>query len=133
MGLMLWMRAPMPEPAAPAVVSPVPYHVALELVAADEFVKAEEYWRDHVSELSDEEALRIARVCLARAKELDRAADRTEDPLASAERRTQAEQAASTAWSIASAINDYGKTNNSREEGSQLAADARSLGNLPPD
>ncbi|MFO7564938.1 MAG: serine/threonine-protein kinase [Enhygromyxa sp.] len=133
MGLMVWMRAPMPEPPAPAVVSPTPYHMALELVAADEFAKAEEYWREHVSELSDDEALRLARVCLARAKELDRAADGTEDPLASAEQRTQAEQAAVTAWSIASAVNDYAKTNKSREEGSQLAAEARSLVNLPPD
>ncbi|MFO7567099.1 MAG: serine/threonine-protein kinase [Enhygromyxa sp.] len=125
MGLMLWMRAPMPEPAAPAVVSPVPYHVALELVAADEFVEAEEYWRDHRSELSDEEALRIARFCLARSRELGRTGEGGENSPASAEQRTQAKRAAVTAWVIASHVTNFGKTPERRDEGGRLAAEAR--------
>ncbi len=81
----------------------------LGLVADDKFADAEEYWRDHIAEVSDADALKIARACLARAEQLVEPADR--------------KKAVFTAYSVAGHVQSFGKTDAVKAEGGQLTAE----------
>jgi hypothetical protein len=111
LGVNMLTRAPTPKPPPAEVVNP--YHVILGLVADDKFAEAEDYWRRHLPEVTDEESLRIARACLDRSKLFDEPAD-----------REKADEARLAAANIATHIQFKGKTEKSREEGSQLRAKA---------
>jgi hypothetical protein len=106
-------RSPAPEPPANAEVVN-PYHVILGLVADDKFAEAEDYWRGHLSEVTDEESLRIARACLDRSRLLVEPTD-----------RDKADEARWTAVSMADHVAENGKTKEVRDKGRQLRAEAR--------
>jgi hypothetical protein len=77
-----------------------------ELIVADEFAAAGEFWRDHQAELTDEQSLQLAEDCLALAP-LD---------------RTEAKEAAlTTAWEMASRVLRFGSTDDAKTRGGQLA------------
>src|SRR5690606_27598218 len=109
-------RSPTPKPRPLPAEAVAPYHVILGLVADDKFADAEEYWRSHIAKVSDEEALKIARACLARAEQLVEPGD-----------RAKAAVAVTTAIQIADHVQRMGKTEASRAERDQLAAQGLSL------
>jgi tRNA A-37 threonylcarbamoyl transferase component Bud32 len=116
LGFTTLMRSPTPEPEPPAAEAVAPYHVILGLVVDDKFAEAEGYWADHRSEVTDAESLKIARACLARSKLLVEPADRATSKLA-----------AFTAWSIANYVQNFGKTEELKKEGGQLAEDTQAV------
>jgi hypothetical protein len=108
-----------PPTSEPPVVVTTPYHEILGLVAGDQFAEAREHWNDHKSELTGAESLRIARMCLARGKDLE-------------SDRAKAVEAAFTAQQMANHVWRFGETDELKKEGGQLQAEAYSLHRSQP-
>jgi len=81
-----------------------------ELIANDEFAEAQQAWLDRESELTDDQALQLARDCMERAEQLADIA--------------KACAAGLTAREIAADIATFGGTDESKEKGGRLTADA---------
>lgn len=124
LGWLQWRGTPTQEqPAAGTAWAQAPYHVIMGLVGADDYAAAGEYWREHRSELTDQESLKVARACLTRSWQLDPA--ETEVASAVAKDRVKAYQAAITAAEIAEHLRDFGTSAASQAEAGELAAEAR--------
>jgi serine/threonine protein kinase len=83
-----------------------------ERIAADEFAQAQQTWLDHESKLTDDQSLQLAKDCLDRAEQLADVA------------REEARAAALAAREIANETASFGVTEESKEKGGQLDADA---------
>jgi len=99
------------RPVAGAV-EVTPYHAILGLIAGNEFAKAEQLWREHESELTDEQLLQLADACLKRAEQL------------AIVDRTKADEASLVAYQIAREVEKFGRTSEARKLGGQLSSDA---------
>jgi serine/threonine protein kinase len=88
-------------------------------IAADEFTEAHQAWLDHESELTDDQSLQLAQDCLGRAEQLADVAE--------------ACAAALIAWQIATETATFGVSDESKEKGGQLAADATTFRADHPD
>jgi serine/threonine protein kinase len=126
LGLIIIVMPPPLTSPEPSVAINTPYDEILRRVADDDFLGAWEYWDDHKTELTDAESLKIARMCLARSKDL-KSKDLASD-------QAKANDAAFAVRMIANHVQLEGQTDELKKQGGQLEAEAVSLArDRPPE